>query len=281
MEADGLGPSLNRGNRMAFDIDQYAEASAGVSWQDLDFEAFATDPLGEDTLRTIRYMCNVEYHTVCYLRDLLMTPSHKERDVNAFMTMWNREEYWHGEALAAVLARHGITVDYDELKATRLKLEWRDKLAPLRQSILGNLVGEDFIAVHMSWGAANEWSATAAYRRLAHLESHPALSPLLQRIGQQETRHTAFYASQARKRLESSKMARTLTRLVLSKAWRPVGSSISEPADLEHVMKHLFGGLEGLAEIRRIDANIAKLPGMEGLTIFETAVRRHNMDWPV
>lgn len=265
---------------MAFDVDQYAETSQGVTWHDLDFDAFDDTPLGEDTLRTLRYMCNVEYHTVCYLRDLLMTPSHKERDVNAFMTMWNREEYWHGEALAAVLARHGITVDYDELKAARVKLEWRDKLAPLRQSILGNIVGDDFVAVHMSWGAANEWSATAAYRRLATLEHHPALSPLLQRIGQQETKHTAFYATQARKRLEKSKMARTLTRLALSKAWRPVGSSISEEADLEHVMRHLFNGEDGLAEIRRIDANIAKLPGMEGLTIFETALLRHDMDWP-
>ena len=69
--------------------------------------------------------------------------------------MWNREEYWHGEALAAVLARHGITVGYDELKAARVKLEWRDKLAPLKQSVLGNIVGDDFVAVHMSWGAAN------------------------------------------------------------------------------------------------------------------------------
>ena len=265
---------------MAFDVDSYAETSMGVTWQDLDFDSFGSQPLSQDTLRTLSYMCAVEYHTVCYLRDLLVTPSHKERDVNAFMTMWNREEYWHGEALAAVLARHGITVDYDELKAARVKLEWRDKLAPLKQSILGNIIGDDFVAVHMSWGAANEWSATAAYRRLAALEQHPALSPLLQRIGQQETRHTAFYATQARKRLEKSKMARTLTRLVLAKAWRPVGSSISEPEDLDHVMRHLFSGPDGLAEIRRIDANIAKLPGMEGLTIFETAVRPHDMGWP-
>jgi len=265
---------------MAFDIDEYAETSAGVTWEDLDFDSFDTSPLPADSLRTIKYMCNVEYHTVCYLRDLLVTPSHKERDVNAFMTMWNREEYWHGEALAAVLGRHGITVDYDELKAARVKLEWRDKLGPLKQSIMGNIVGDDFVAVHMSWGAANEWSATAAYRRLAALEGHPALSPLLQRISQQETRHTAFYASQARKRLEKSKLARTLTRLALSKAWQPVGSSISDPDDLDHVMRHLFSGTDGLAEIQRIDTNIAKLPGMEGLAIFETALRRHDMDWP-
>jgi len=262
---------------MSFDIDQYTEASTEVDWRDLDFDAFIDEPLPEVTLRTLRYMCNVEYHTVCYLRDLLVTPSHKERDVNAFMTMWNREEFWHGEALADVLGRHGITIDYDALKASRLKLEWRDKLAPLRQSILGNLVGEDYIAVHMSWGAANEWSAVAAYRRLAALEQHPALSPLLKRIAQQEARHVAFYATQARKRLEKSRLARTLTRLALTKAWEPVGSSISEPEEVTHVMTHLFGNEEGLAEIRRIDANIAKLPGLDGLTIVEDALRRRGV----
>lgn len=259
---------------MAFDIDHYAETSDGVGWADLDFESFAEQPLPEMTLRTLRYMCNVEYHTVCYLRDLLMTPSHKERDVNAFMTMWNREEFWHGEALADVLGRHGITVDYDELKASRVKLEWRDKLGPLRQSILGNIVGADYIAVHMSWGAANEWTAVAAYRRLAALEQHPALSPLLRRIAQQETKHVAFYATQARARLEKSKLARKLTRLALAKAWEPVGSSISEPDEVQHVMRHLFDSEDGMAEVRRIDANIAKLPGMEGLTILETALRK-------
>jgi len=262
---------------MAFDIDQYTEASTEVDWRDLDFGAFADEPLPEETLRTLRYMCNVEYHTVCYLRDLLVTPSHKERDVSAFMTMWNREEFWHGEALADVLGRHGITVDYDALKASRLKLEWRDKLAPLRQSVLGNLVGEDYIAVHMSWGAANEWSAVAAYRRLAALEQHPALSPLLKRIAQQEARHVAFYATQARKRLEKSRLARSLTRLALTRAWEPVGSSISDPAEVTHVMSHLFGTEEGLDEIRRIDATIAKLPGMDGLTIVEDALRRRGV----
>lgn len=45
-------------------------------------------------------------------------------------------------------------------------------------------------------------------------------------------------------------------------------------------MRHLFGDPGGPGRIRRIDANIAKLPGMEGLTIFESAVRRHDMDWP-
>lgn len=262
---------------MAFDIDRFTAESDALDWQDLDFTVFRVDPLPEGTLRCLRYMCEVEFHTVCYLRDLLVTPSHKERDVAAFMTMWNREEFWHGEALAAVLGMHGITVDFDELKAERIKLGWKEKLTPVKQSILGNLIGQDFVAVHMTWGAANEWSAAAAYRRLAMLEPHPVLSPLLQRIAQQESRHIAFYASQARDRLERSRKAQKLTRFALETAWQPVGSSIQEPQEVTHVMKHIFGGPEGMEEVRKIDANLAKMPGLEGLTIFENALRAHGM----
>ena len=88
---------------MAFDIDRYTATSVSVHWDDLDLEGFRDDPLPPASLRTLRYMADVEYHTVCYTRDLLTTPSHREADVSAFMTMWNREEFWHGEALAAVL----------------------------------------------------------------------------------------------------------------------------------------------------------------------------------
>ncbi|MGG7508709.1 ferritin-like domain-containing protein [Plantibacter sp. YIM 135249] len=257
---------------MAFDIDRYTETSVQVHWEDLDFEEFRTNPLPESTLRSLRYMCDIEYHTVCYLRDMLMTPSHEDRDVTAFMTMWNREEFWHGEALAAVLAAHDITVDFDQLKATRLKLGWKDHLDPIKQSVLGNLVGNDFIAVHMSWGAANEWSATAAYTRLAEMEQHPVLATLLRRIAKQETRHVAFYASQARTRLDASKGARRLTRFALKSFWGPVGSGVMPEEEVTHVMSHLFSGADGLAEVRRIDGHIAKLPGMQGLTIIEKAL---------
>src|SRR3954464_13713717 len=189
---------------MAFDIDTFASASVKGGWEDLDLDAFRTDPLPERTLRTLRYMCDVEFHTVCYLRDMLVTPSHTDGEVSTFMTMWNREEYWHGEALAAVLGVHGVTVEFDQLKARRMKMGWKDRLDPVKQSLLGNIVGKDFIAVHMSWGMANERGAAPASRRRVQPPPHPARMPLLQRIAQQEPRHIAFYASQAAKRLEAS-----------------------------------------------------------------------------
>lgn len=259
---------------MAFDIDKYTTNSQSVAWSDLDFDAFDTDPLPAHTLRTIRYMADVEYHTVCYLRDLLTTPSHKEPEIGAFMTMWNREEFWHGEALAAVLNKHGLTLDFDELKANRVKLGWKDRLDPIKQSLMGGLVGHDFVAVHMAWGAVNEWSANAAYLRLAKQQNHPVLGELLKRIAAQETKHVAFYASQARTRLAASKKAQVIARFALNKFWKPVGSGISPDSEVEHVMRQMFSGPEGRKLIQDVDSHIAKLPGMTGLTIVENSLER-------
>jgi hypothetical protein len=257
---------------MAFDLDQFAQTSVPVKHEDLDFDLFETEPLDAQTLRSLRYMCDVEYHTSCFLRDLLVTPSHREEEAGGFMTMWNREEFWHGEALAMVLARHGIVVDYDEIKAKRVKLGWTGALGPLKQSVLTNLAGTDFVAVHMVWGAANELSAVAAYRRLSAMTDHPVLSPLLQRIAQQETRHVAFYTTQGRERLLASETAQKVVRLVMSRVWKPVGSGMMDESEVVHVMHHLFAGES--SELDKLDKRVQKLPGLDGLTIFRNAFAR-------
>lgn len=254
---------------MAFDLEKFAATSERVKWEDLDFDAFLDDPLDPDTLRVLRYMCDVEYHTTCYLRDLLVTRSHRQDEARGFMTTWNREEFWHGEALSAVLKRHGIVVDYDELKAKRIKLGWKEALGPTKQSAASNLVGDNFIAVHMTWGAANELSAVSAYRRLAQMMEHPALSPLLQRIAQQETRHVAFYTTQARKALERSTTAQRLVRTIMSVGWRPVGSTVMDKDEVQFVMGYLFTGQAQALD--KLDQTVSHLPGLDGLTIFHTA----------
>ena len=51
-------------------------------------------------------MHDIEIHTSCYLRNLLNTKAHHDPDITKFMTMWNFEELWHGEAIAEVLRAH-------------------------------------------------------------------------------------------------------------------------------------------------------------------------------
>ena len=92
---------------MRMDVETYKSQTARVQIDDLDLDAFRTQPLAPGALRCLRYMHDVEHHTVCYLRDLLVTSAHRDPTITSFLTFWNFEEFWHGEALAAVLAAHG------------------------------------------------------------------------------------------------------------------------------------------------------------------------------
>lgn len=149
---------------MAFDIGEYTPKAHRVHDDDVDHDAFTDRPLSRSALRCLRYMSDVESHTICYLRDLLVTLSHKYPEITAFLTMWAYEEFWHGEALDAVLRAHEMPADYGHIRKVRLAQGFRDRIAPIGQSLAANIIGVDFVAVHVSWGAINEWSAHAALR---------------------------------------------------------------------------------------------------------------------
>jgi hypothetical protein len=263
---------------MTFLIEQYARTAAPVTWDDLDLaSAFAERPLSAGALRCLRYMSDVESYTVCYLRDLLVTPSHNDPDITTFLTMWNYEEYWHGEALADVLGAHGITTGTSHLRDVRERQGLRAKTGPIKQLLLANLAGEDFIATHMTWGAINEWSTHAAYVALTRHEDHPVLTELLRRIIKQETRHVAFYTSQARSRLEASARARRMTRLALRFAWQPVGSGVMPADDVRFMLTYLMGGQQGRAAAVKVDQKIHSLPGLSGLHLVQRALDKHDV----
>jgi hypothetical protein len=67
---------------VSFQVDEYARNIVPVRWDDLDFTRFERQPLSEGALRCLRYMSDVETHTVCYLRDLLVTPSHADPEIS-------------------------------------------------------------------------------------------------------------------------------------------------------------------------------------------------------
>jgi hypothetical protein len=263
---------------VAFAIDDYARTAAPVRWDDLDLDgAFAARPLSPGALRCLRYMCDIESYTVCYLRDLLLTPSHNDPVITTFLTMWNYEEYWHGEVLADVLKAHGVPTGDAHMREVRERGGWRKKLDPIKQSLLANVIGEDFIATHMTWGAVNEWSTHAGYASLMRIEQHPVLTELLQRIIKQETRHIAFYNSQARERLARSTKAQRITRFALDKQWNPVGSGVMPDAEVEFLLSFLMGGPEGRAEARKIDQKIDSLAGLGGLHVVERALDKRGI----
>ncbi len=256
---------------MSFDIDNYQRISKRLDTDDIDFDAFRDQPLTPDTLRCLRYMHDVENHTVCYLRDVLVTRAHRDPEVTSFLTLWNYEEFWHGEAIAEVLAAHDEPAGTGRIAALRQRLPKRDAWRPLTFQ-LGSALTPHLIAVHMTWGAVNEWTTQAGYARLAKLAGHSTLSELLRRIMKQEGRHIDFYAHQAKRRLADSRAAQRLTRWALRRFWAPVGSGVVPQDEVAFLRAYLFGDDDGRAMAERIDRRVDRLPGLEGLNLLQGVV---------
>lgn len=265
----------SEGQDMDFNLDTYKRRTGRLQWADLDLAgAFHRQPLDADTLRCLRYMHDVEFHTVCYLRDLLLSPAHGDPEVTAFLSFWVYEEFWHGEAIADVLAAHSEAAGEERIAGLRHSLGLRNRLGPLLTMAAGGILGRDFVALHMTWGAINEWTTQAGYARLTQLAGHPVLSELLRRIMRQEGRHIDFYAAQAENRLASSQRAQRVTRFALRRFWHPVGAGVMPAAETEFLARHLFSGDEGRRTAARIDRRVDRLPGLAGLHLLERAAER-------
>jgi len=263
---------------MQFDIEDFKARTGRLQWGDLDMDSFAASPLTPAALRCLRYMHDVEFHTVCYLRDLLVSPAHSDPEITSFLSFWVFEEYWHGEALAAVLSAHGEVSGQARVAGMRRRLGWAERMRPLAMMCGSALAGEDFVALHMTWGAINEWTTQAGYSQLGRRAANPVLSELLRRIMRQEGQHIDFYASQAERRLGASSRARQITRMALSRLWSPVGSGVMPAAETSHLATYLMSGPEGLAAARRIDKRVDRLPGLAGLGLLERSIRALGAD---
>ena len=256
---------------MSFDIDTYQNLSAKLELDDIDFGSFRDRPLDAQALRCLRYMHDVENHTVCYLRDVLVTRAHRDPEVTSFLTLWNYEEFWHGEAIAKILDAHDEQAGTNRIAALRQRLPRRDAWRPLTFQLVSAFTPH-LTAVHMTWGAVNEWTTQAGYARLAKLAGHPTLSELLRRIMKQEGRHIDFYANQAKGRLAESRAAQRLTRWALRRFWAPVGSGVVPGTEVDFLRTYLFGDDDGRAMADRIDRRVDRLPGLQGLNLLRGAV---------
>jgi len=132
-------------------------------------------------------------------------------------------------------------------------------MAPVWQALSANFAGTDFVAVHMTWGA---------------IKGHPVLTELLNRIMRQETRHVAFYTTQARQRLDASARARRMTPFALRRFWSPVGAGVMPETETAHLLRFLFGDRADQYAAARIDAHVDRLPGLGGLRLVNRAMAR-------
>jgi hypothetical protein len=167
-----------------------------------------------------------------------------------------------------VLAAHGETAG--PARIARVRRSRRDAFRPLA-FWAASIVGEQVVAVSMTWGAINEMVTQASYGLLASKADHPTLTELLRRIMRQEGTHIDFYSWQARRRLAKDKTARRLTRRVLERWWEPVGAGVAAETETAFMARHLFGDRPGRSAAERIDRRMQRFPGLDGLNLVQDA----------
>ncbi len=255
----------------AFDIDSYVGRSRAVDLAAIDWAAVPRHAVPPEALRTMRFMQDIESHTIIYLRSLLATRAVDDPDVATFLACWVYEETFHGLAIQRFLQAAGTPVGARALP--RGQESWAKRVEAAATAMVSK-AWPSFCAVHMTWGAINELTTLTGYRRLAALTDHPVLTDLLERIALDESRHFFFYYRQAELRLGRRGVART-ARFLVDRFWAPVGSGVQPDAELRFLATYLFGGPEGLAAARKVDETIRRLPGFETVQLLESWMDRH------
>lgn len=259
-----------RGPAPDFDVRAYARTAVGNLREGLDLAAYETAPLSAETLRTLAALQAVERSTLQHLRVVLVTPTHKDARITAFLTTWNFEKFWVADALSAILSAHNaVPTARPRNVLSRFVREVADRIAPIRESLVANQIGVDVIATHMATGAIDGWLTQAAYRRIAEVEANDELAKTMDTILGIKARHLTFFEPQAEYRLGASPRAQRIARRRLRATTWPIGAGELAPADTRFFYERLFTSSPGLA--RGIDDAIDGLPGLRGLHLIEKA----------
>jgi hypothetical protein len=260
--------SVDRANFPApdFDVRDYARTAAASHRDALNLPAYRATALTDDTLRTLRYLQIVERATMTHLRSVLVTATHKDARITAFLTTWAFEKYWIADALEQIILGHQPEGAEPDKSPFRTPVE-----RTIRESIVANIIGVPMIAVHMSLGTVDEWLGQAAYSRLIALDPHPQLAATVGTFLEIKQRQLSFFEAQSRFRLTESPRAAKLTRKRLAKTPWPIGAKAEPQAETDFYYSYLFSGAP--AVIDELDARIDSLPGQTGLGLIRKAAR--------
>src|SRR6266705_5520134 len=134
-----------------FDLDGWVARSSALDLTGIDWTEVPRHPLPEPAIRTLRYMQDIESHTIVYLRSLLATRAIDDPEVATFLACWLYEETFHGIALARFLEAAGAHV----VQRRRSRAPLPARLETVLTAALAR-AWPDFVGVHMTWGAINE-----------------------------------------------------------------------------------------------------------------------------
>lgn len=198
----------------------------------------------------------MEDATLTVMRDLLLTPTHAEATVTAFLSTWAYEKYWVGRALRQVLADQSVPAPRAPGLGLRLRGAVDERLRPIVDAIVTNLQGERVVAGHMVTGLVDTLVTRLTFIRLAELA--PPLTLLSNAVLAVTDRHVAFYTEQARERLRADAGARRSAHHALRR-WRWPGTALADPDRIAAVLRYLLRGPRARGQVLAVDDHLATL----------------------
>jgi hypothetical protein len=247
-----------------FDVRAFTRTAQGRFRDELDLNVFSGQPLAPDDRARIRFLARVEGASMEHLRDVLMTATHKDARVTAFLVTWAYEKQWIADALGAVLEAHDEPA-LGEISEAAPRRRWSERRAwrgPMWRALKSIGQGDAVVAAHMAIGLIDGWVLAAGYDALADRAGSGPLTKVLDRIAAVKSRHEEFFAGEADRRLSASARAVRLTRAALRHGVWPTGALRRAADDRERFAEAVFAGAEGRDRAAAIGARVAGLAGM-------------------
>lgn len=245
-----------------FDVSAYVRQPFGPMRETLTGLGAA---LPADLAETLRYLQRRAQGTGSWLSHVLVTATHKDARITAFLSTWAYELHWFGDALTAIAGAGPMPAIRRGIAA-----KIRDRFGPLREAIIANLYGRALTGVQMTERLVDGWIVDAMLERAQHL-APAAVAADLDRIREGIARQGRFFAESATEALAHSRAARVLARRRLAMRTWPIGADHEPAAATARALHTLFGPDRTWAAA--VDSKIDTLPGLAGLQLVRRAVR--------
>lgn len=231
-----------------------------------DWRRAETGCLTPDELFQLTYAAQVEWGTEGTFESLNIST---DPVVSKFLEIWLRQEDVHAELLVRFLSECGVHVD--ALHTSRKHRRGAQRGRRINQ-LAHRVVGDDFFAVHMAWGAVNELTTLRFYQQIRARTGNEFLRELLRDLIAQEALHYSFYRASAVERLAGNRRAQRITRFALGHLWSPVGVGLRSRTDARYLLQSLFADTPDT--IIRMDGAIRSIPGLESLHLLGDELER-------
>ena len=231
-----------------------------------DWTRAARQPLSVEEVFQVTYAAQVEWATEGTFESLDITENPL---VKRFLRTWLAQEVVHGELLSRFLRECGHAArplhETTRQRFAARRGRWVNRLAH-------RLVGEDFFAVHMTWGAVNELMTLRFYAIMREGTRNVLLRDVLRDLIAQEVLHYRFYRAMAMEHLRDNARAQRLVRWSLRHLWSPVGSGLRGHADGDRLVLGLVANRPDA--VVRLDETLERVPGLARLGLMAREVER-------